>query len=65
MGEQTLEAWMPMLKQKGLDKEMVFSTSDRRFKFGDGGILQARRTVKMPAMIHRRRKEVTIHLVPG
>ena len=65
MGSNTWDAWLGMLQDKGMSEHVVEQASHKTFKFGDGRVLKATKSVTFPVSVFGLSDRVTAHIVPG
>ncbi|CAK0887762.1 unnamed protein product, partial [Prorocentrum cordatum] len=65
MGDKIWAQWEELLRSRQLLHEVEYGKSDRRFRFGDGKTLEAKRSVTLNVWPFGVKKQITIHLVEG
>ncbi|CAK0883894.1 unnamed protein product [Prorocentrum cordatum] len=65
MGDKVWAQWEELLRVKQLLCEVKYDMSDRRFRFGDGKTLGAKKAVTLTVWPFGVKKQVAIHLVEG
>ncbi|CAK0862702.1 unnamed protein product [Prorocentrum cordatum] len=65
MGDKVWAQWEELLRVKQLLHEVKYEKSDRRFRFGDGKTLEAKKAVTLSVWPFGIKKQVAIHLVEG
>ncbi|CAK0797600.1 unnamed protein product [Prorocentrum cordatum] len=65
MGDKIWAQWEELLRSRQLLHEVEYGKSDRRFRFGDGKTLEAKRSVTLNVWPFGVKKQITVHLVEG
>eukprot|EP00959_Pyramimonas_sp_CCMP1952_P261045 5457932-Pyramimonas_sp.AAC.1 len=65
MGDKVWAQWEELLRVNQLLHEAKYEKNDRRFRFGDGKTLEAKKAVASSVWPFGIKKQVAIHLVEG
>ncbi len=65
VGQNTWDAWLTVLQDKGMKEHILEQPSPKNFKFGNGHVLKALKSVTFPVCVFGVMDRVTAHIVPG
>ena len=65
MGEVTWQAWCELLASKNLLNKVKTEVCSRKFRFGSGQVLTAKKMVTLDIHLHGTQQKITVYIVLG